>query len=66
MITMTSKKTPSHADASAMLLELAAVAEASGDAYAARKLREKANVPEQFLQGIQGEYLASQGSTKLN
>lgn len=63
---MTSKKIPTHADAAAMLLELATVAEASGEAYAARKLREKANAPEQYLQGLQGEFLASQGTPILN
>lgn len=57
---MTTKKIPTHADASAMLLELATGAEASGEAYAARKLREKAAAPEEFLQGLQGEFLASQ------
>jgi len=63
---MTTKKIPTPTDVSAMLIDLATVAEASGEAYAAHKLREKASDPERFLQGLQGEFLAAQGSTNLN
>lgn len=66
MMTKIAKKIPTPADASAMLNELAATAETSGEAYVASKLREKATDPVQFLQGLQGEFLASQGSTNLN
>lgn len=47
------------ADARNMLLELAASAEATGNAYAGEKLRSMAETPERFLRELQGEFLAS-------